>query len=226
MRMIWIVLALVGSMLFFSHCGKKPERQVINGTEDDKNKGATLVGEDTLDLSLQCISGVYTGKADLRWNRINSAQRITVSIAFLDNSALIQVKGADNDMLCTHYADFEVIPSGKGAGGDISILRSDNDKLTRKRRQGNAIFSDKLAETFTDITMFTQPDDSSKCTAFIGSLRPGGGSGENNTIKISRRNFSKATKPADFNTILRECGGIEAFSPPTNLPPQEKIEIQ
>ena len=205
MKNIWILL-LMTSAIFLNHCGKKENENVLNDDGSDPQAPAAALNLE----GSECIGGVYSGESDMRWNYLNFRQKINLSIAFQGQSALVQAKGSDGDMLCTHYEGIKVSPQEEREGSVVIFKHLIADKVTRSRKEGSANFSNKLADTFTSIQVISGSADSSACIFRIGSVSPGGRE-EHNTINSNR--LGKSAETADFNTILEECGTVSAFSP-------------
>ena len=212
MKSKWtVLLALTAVVFFLSHCGS--ESPVVK-TEADATE---LVDS----RALECLSGVYEGTADLRYDWGASLhQKVKVLIAFSGPNALVQVNGGDNDMLCTHYAG---VNSKKGK--DIVVLSA--NEITSSRREGTHwLGSDNVAQSFGNIAL-TFPKakkakvnaeaeaqeqataEQNKCSFTIASLEDVDSTPEANTIDSKKLN--KITASADYNALLNACGGSEGL---------------
>ncbi|MDE0152027.1 MAG: hypothetical protein OXK80_06005 [Bdellovibrionales bacterium] len=198
MKNVRTVLALMASVFFLSHCG--------GDQAPGEGVAVDLAGND-------CVAGVYQGEGDIRWNSVPIDQDLVVSVAFQGDSALVKVQGDDGDLLCTQYAGLEVTENeedGSSVLGAVQILSS--------RTEGNAFYSDTLADSLLDIQVSVSDEN---CNFNIGSIDLERDNDENDTLNSA--NLERvADQQADFNTLLAECGGPEAFNIP--LPQEEEEE--
>ena len=204
MKNVRIVLALMASVFFLSHCG----------TEDPVPPGA-----EAMDLrGNECIAGVYRGEGDVRWNTWPVDQDLVVSIALQETSqgtsALVKVVGEGGDLLCTQYEGLKVTPVEDEEG--VSVLSA--ARVTNSRV---AEGSDNLADSLLDIQV-NLGDADAPCSFNIGSLdadsRIGDGR-DDDSIESSQ--LERQAGQADFNALLDECGGVDKF---VELPQEEEEE--
>ena len=188
MKNVRIILALMASVFFLSHCGKGADAPNETPTTD-------LTGN-------ECIAGVYTGEGDVRWNSWASDQDLVVSIAFQGASALVKVQGDDGDLLCTQYEGLQVTTGEEG----VSVLSA--ARVTSSRTEGTATYSSTLANSLLDIQVISSDEDS--CAFNIGSVNKAGDRKEDDSIESSQLERN-ADQQADFNALLDECGGVDSF---------------
>ena len=146
MKNKWALLLALSAVIFsLSHCG--------SGVAPSVPPPKTLETETELDLkTIECLSGVYKGIADLRFDFDFKVQNVTVSIAFSGPNALVQVNGEDGDALCTHYAGFKT----EDNNGVVALSASE---ITSNRTEGSgtaylfANASENIPQSFGNITL-------------------------------------------------------------------------
>ena len=138
MKNKWTVLLALGAVVFFlSHCGSE--------TPPSPSPGELTAEFDP--KALECLSGVYEGRADFRYDWIPDTQPINVSIAFSGSNAVIQVNGDEGDALCTHYAGIKTEENN-----GVVVLSA--GEITSKRTEGTDFLgSDNVPQSFGNITL-------------------------------------------------------------------------
>lgn len=203
MKNVRIVLTLMASVFFLSHCG-------------NKDKAVT-----TIDWGgVECIAGVYEGEGDIRWSvtPFSPDQDLVVSIAFQGASVLVKVKGEDGDQLCTHYEGLEVTKVKVINEEDVSFLISAT-KVTNSRIEGTARSSRSLAQSLLDIQV-NLADEDAPCSFKIGSqtpLKPFIGDDGKDEDSIESSQLKRQANQADYNVLIEGCGGIDTFFDPDIL---------
>ncbi len=223
MKNLKILLCLTLVSLLLVHC----ENSKDDGPQTPPAGQTTPPGTGTppepppqqgVSQDITCITGVYSGRGDLRWNSLNGSfwdgfnQNIKVAIILSGNSALVRVDGEDGDILCTHYEDVQGVE-------EDGITTLNAIKITSSREEGDDwLYSSSLAQSLAGIQI-TQPNYA--CNFNIGSISPKN-INEKNTNSIQSANLERTNDPVDFNTLLASCGGIESFE--EIALPQEEAE--
>ena len=232
MKSLKITLTLLILPLFLVYCGGKQPKTVLNGTgnnnvEQENTVTVAAIPQDVV----SCMTGVYSGTGDIRWNLgLNfgfadfNSQDLKVSIAFQGDSALIKVDGEEGDLLCTHYERVMALDSNLPPGATkISKERTISaNKVTSVQKKGTAYYSKDLADSLNN-DILVENINQSKCTFSIGSVSIANGRFGRDRDSIKSENLRrKKEENVDFQTLLDECGGLSSFT--ITLPEEEITE--
>ena len=213
MKNIWILLVLTASTVFLSHCG---------GDDSDVAARQQLT-EDAIGSSA-CIAGVYAGDdvGDVLWNYQPFDQDLTVSIAFSGDSALVQAKGEDGDVLCTSYQGIQSKPDEENE--KITFITAQS--LLAARNAGN----ESLAASFANSIQVDQSEEG-QCNFSIGSFSLPSDTGDvrSDTDGIVSTDFPEDGKTAavDYAALYDECSQISGgFVPVANEKAEAEAEAE
>ncbi len=193
MRNIWTLLVLTATAVFLSHCGP-----------GDGGPRGGVSTEEAVGFN-SCIEGVYAGSDDILWNSFPVPQNLGVSIAFSGNSALIQVKGGESDVLCTLYEGI----TAQENENKVNVITAASLSTARFSGENDGTLAKSLANSI----QVMPADEDGKCGAFnISSIAPDNYNGfvespELDTIQSSKLKRNDEAE-ANFNELYEECGSV------------------
>lgn len=213
-----LILLLLPLMLVYCGGDNKKEKTNPDQTPDSPPADVAVIPQDIA----SCMTGIYSGKGDIRWNIFSWSQDLNVSIAFAGNSLLIKVEGEKGDLVCTHYEGISALTSNSPPTAEPDenteyVITA--NKVTSRQTKGTAYYSRDLADSLNNDILVNQSSDPTKCTFSIGSVSLSDGRFGTDNDSIESEDLEKHRKSADFETLLNECGGIDAFT--ITLPKEE-----